>query len=119
MRPADRLTKKRKIMFYIISLKHTHPDETYVTLWRPDNSGYCCSMKNAGIYDAPIKGYHDSYDSVPVSVEMANSLCIEIECRPGENEHFIPNNKKTWNRLGFEVKDKKLVPINVNSSSRP
>lgn len=38
---------------YIVSLTHTMRHEKYVTLWRPNNSGYCYSKEMAGFYETP------------------------------------------------------------------
>jgi hypothetical protein len=43
--------------FYIISLCHTAKREKFITLWRPNNSGYCFSKENAGIYLNPEDGF--------------------------------------------------------------
>ena len=46
-------------MYYIISLKHTHKEDKHITLWRPDNSGYCYAQDQAGQYAEIIEGYHN------------------------------------------------------------
>ena len=48
---------------YIVSLTHTMRHEKYVTLWRPNNSGYCYSKEMAGFYENPEYGYHDNDDN--------------------------------------------------------
>ena len=36
--------------FIVLSLKHTHRRHKAITLWRPDDSGYCWTLERAGIY---------------------------------------------------------------------
>lgn len=46
--------------YYVISLKHTNNKDKYITLWRPDNKGYCWPAQWAGVYTEYIRGYHHS-----------------------------------------------------------
>lgn len=65
--------------YYIISLKHTGKNDRFITLWRPDNAGYCWFKENAGLYDGYEKGYHDSCNNLPVPEEVANLAFSAIE----------------------------------------
>ena len=85
-------------MYYVISLKHTHRHDKYITLWRPDNRGYCYSKENAGFYPIPEKGYHDNDDNMPISVEVAEGLFEKLPY-DGEIKFMIPNIRATWKKL--------------------
>ena len=36
-------------LYYVVSVKHTVRDNLYITIWRPDDKGYCWALCNAGI----------------------------------------------------------------------
>jgi hypothetical protein len=52
--------------YYIVSLKHTSKKDKYLTLWRPDNKGYCWPMSLAGVYEDYEPGYHNDEGNTPV-----------------------------------------------------
>lgn len=94
---------------YIVSTKHTRLDDRFITLWRPNNSGYTETMNTAGEYPNPKKGYHDSNNSFPVSIRAANSLSIIAPFDGKENVRVLPNTKEVWtalNRLDIAKKFK-------------
>ena len=95
-------------MYYIISLVHTMRHEKYITLWRPTNAGYCYSKDNAGLYETPEKGYHDSNYNTPVKAEDAEKLFQKF---PYDNvlKEMIPNNKETWKILNVKMTKDGLV----------
>lgn len=74
--------------YYVVSLKHTHKKDKYITLWRPDNAGYCWSLKSAGIYRGYEDGYHKSEGNIPIKVadvppgflvfDSENRVCIKL-----------------------------------------
>ncbi len=70
-------------MYYVISLKHTHKKDQWVTLWRPDNKGYCWPDGLAGQYETIEKGYHDSEgDNKPIPVEVLEPYMIPYNEHP-------------------------------------
>jgi len=91
--------------YYIISLKHTEKRDEYITLWRPNNAGYCYSKESAGTYEIPEKGYHDSDDNMPLSEEKADKLFI-IANYDGTEKHMIPNCSAVWKQLGIKITKK-------------
>lgn len=62
---------------FIVSLTHTMRHDKYITLWRPNNCGYCYSKENAGFYEKPEKGYHDNGGNLPISDDLAAQLFKE------------------------------------------
>lgn len=92
---------------YIISLAHTLGHEKYITLWRPNNSGYCFSKEMAGIYPKPTYGYHDNDDNMPISEEEANGLFQELPY-DGVLKMMIPNNKESWAKLQVIQRENRL-----------
>ncbi|MCL1671738.1 hypothetical protein [Elizabethkingia ursingii] len=100
-------------MNYIISLTHTRRHEEYITLWRSNNAGYCYSKENAGVYESPEKGYHDSDDNMPISVEDADKLFQKLPY-DGIEKDMIPNNKETWGLLGVKMTKNGLIKVKDN-----
>lgn len=89
-------------MYRIISLAHTDKSDKFITLWRPNNSGYCYSKSMAGIYENPVKGYHDSDSNMPITVEQADKLFIEGKY-DNETRMMIPNCKQVWEVLNVKM----------------
>lgn len=88
-------------MFYIISLTHTVKSDSYITLWRPKNAGYCYTQEMAGLYQNPEKGYHDSDSNMPISEDKFNKIAIEFEYEDSGNiVHCLPNCVAVWKILG-------------------
>lgn len=99
-------------MYYIISLCHTHLNDAHITLWRAKNGGYCYSKTCAGEYEKPIEGYHDSETNMPIKIEEADKLFIEMEL-DSEIKKVIPNCKLVWRALDVKMTKnglKKLKP---------
>lgn len=77
--------------FYVISFEHTQPEHDFITLWRPNNSGYCWPVEWAGKYTrAQIeaqRGYYSNGEStmaVPVDVAQRLSVPSDEFSREGE-----------------------------------
>lgn len=98
-------------MFYIVSLKHTHKEDNHITLWRPDNSGYCYAQDQAGKYDEIIEGYHNREgDSLPIEVEKLNGLFINSDIvSHNQVKRCIPNCKQVWDILNLKMTKRGLV----------
>ena len=90
-------------MNIIISLYHTMRHEKYITLWRPNNAGYCYNKEIAGIYDNPEKGYHDSDLNMPIDKEMQEKLFTIKVMVNGKWQTRIPNDKTTWKILNVKM----------------
>lgn len=93
---------------YIVSLTHTMRHEKFITLWRPNNSGYCYSKDMAGFYENPKPFYHDNEDNMPISVDKAEELFQELPY-DGVLIMMIPNTKESWEKLGVKMTKDGLV----------
>ena len=99
------LTKSATQRQYIVlSLKHTFRRHKAITLWRPDDSGYCWTLDRAGIYpeEQVLKhlGYYNSgHDDVAVPLDLATSLVREVEYDTKDFGICLPNNAATWKVL--------------------
>lgn len=89
-------------MYYIISLTHTMRHEKYITLWRPNNAGYCYSKENAGVYESYIEGYHNSENNMPIIVKELDLFFKQTEYDRKIKE-MIPNSKATWDLIGVKM----------------
>lgn len=52
--------------YLIVSLKHTNRKDKYITLWRPDNKGYCWPVELAGLYKGYQHDYHNTEGNIPI-----------------------------------------------------
>lgn len=100
--------------YYIVSIKHTHKADQYISLWRPDNAGYCYSLEWAGKYDeALIREKPDYYnnleDSFPVPIAVAQSIAIPPE-HGNITGPVIQNNRENWRRLKRSWVDMVAIP---------
>lgn len=97
---------------YVISLCHTHAYDAHITFWCSDNAGYCYSEARAGIYtDETLKeGYHNSEGNMPIKIEDAKKLFIELEL-DGEQKRVIPNHKIVWRALGVKMTKNGLLRV--------
>lgn len=66
--------------FYIVSLKHTRRKDRYVTLWKPDDRGYCFRTSNAGRYaEGNVRahlGYYNSGTSIAVPCDVIDRCTV-------------------------------------------
>ena len=98
-------------MYYIISLKHTHKEDKHITLWRPDNSGYCYAQDQAGRYEEIIEGYHNGEgDSLPIEVEKLDGFFINSDIvSKNQVKRCIPNCKQVWDILNLKMTKQGLM----------
>ena len=99
--------------YYIISLKHTFKEDKYITLWRPNNAGYCYAKDQAGMYDEIIEGYHNmKCDSMPVKCEELSGLFINSEISSkNQVKKCIPNCEAVWDYLKVKMTKNGLAPF--------
>lgn len=89
---------------YVISLKHTHKKDDFITLWRPDNRGYCYAKEYAGVYEELIEGYHNGDCAKAVEVSVLDKLFITGKLKGDNDEHLmLPNHSYIWNALGLKM----------------
>ncbi|WP_198387826.1 hypothetical protein [Burkholderia ubonensis] len=66
--------------YYVISNKHTRRENRYVTLWCPDDKGYCFRTSNAGRYsEERVRahlGYYNSGCSIAVPCDIIDALTV-------------------------------------------
>jgi hypothetical protein len=89
--------------YIVISLKHTLRRHKAITLWRPDDKGYCWLLPSAGIYDKQRifdhLGYYNTGYDIAVPVDLVRELSSNVEYDTKEHGVCLPNNATTWKRL--------------------
>lgn len=89
--------------YYVVSIKHTMRDHLYITIWRPDDRGYCWALSRAGRYDSEnIMRHLDYYNSgcsnVAVPCEVLDAVAVAP--RPGHHDNdagpCVENNRANW-----------------------
>ena len=91
-------------LYIVISLKHTRRRDKAVTLWRPDDRGYCWRLEWAGRYpEQQVLGrlgyYNSGCSNIAVPAELVEHLSCEVEYGDGERAICLPNNRHTWRQL--------------------
>jgi hypothetical protein len=92
-------------LYYLVSVKHTHKRDPYITFWRPDNKGYCYALSAAGKYDYPTIARHWDYyvsdNTFPVPCEMVESIGIAPRAGIVDSDGgpVVQNNSENMNRL--------------------
>lgn len=103
-------------MHYIISLTHTNKGDKFITLWRPNNAGYCYAKEMAGLYETPEQGYHDSDTNMPIQKTTAEGLFLYLPYEKGNQSWFmIPNCKPVWDLLGVKMTKHGLKKLPVKT----
>lgn len=97
--------------YYIISLKHTNKTDSYLTLWRADNSGYCISRELAGIYTEIQDGYHNSEGQLVIECEQLDKLMILVTNEDKKEFNAVPNCMAIHRILGVKYKKHELTKI--------
>ncbi|QJP09034.1 hypothetical protein [Pseudomonas multiresinivorans] len=90
--------------FIVISVKHTKRRHKAITLWRPDDRGYCWKLESAGRYaEARVLerlGYYNSgCTNIAVPLTLVEQLAGEVEYDTKEFGICLPNNAATWSQI--------------------
>lgn len=90
-------------LHYIVSVHHTLRDDLYVTIWRPDDRGYCWALSRAGKYDrsnvmAHLGYYNSGCSNVAVPCAVLDDIAIPP--KPGHHDNdagpVVPNTRASW-----------------------
>ena len=91
---------------YIVSLKHTLRDNQYITVWRPNNCGYCWALSWAGRYgrDNVMQrlGYYNSgcgAIAVPCATLDALGVAPVSGLIDGNAGPVVPNTRASWRAI--------------------
>jgi hypothetical protein len=90
--------------YIVLSLKHTHRRHKAITLWRPDDRGYCWKLESAGIYEEArvlehLGYYNSGCSNIAVPADLVRKLSRQVEYDMNEHGVCLPNNARTWKQL--------------------
>lgn len=89
--------------YYIVSVKHTLRNNKYITIWRPDDRGYCWALCNAGKYPHDLvmnrlSYYNTGHSDVAVPCAVLDAIAVP----PIKGHHdfdagpCIENKRNNW-----------------------
>ena len=98
----ERMAAAGEQLYYVVSVHHTHRDDPYILLWRPECKGYCFRTEEAGKYAeseiaAHLGYYHSGCSNIAVKCEVLDVLVVPSS--PGYLDtagQVVPNNKASW-----------------------
>lgn len=88
---------------YIVNLSHTQRSHRYLTIWRPDNRGYCWPLNWAGRYPLEtvkehLGYYNDGLNNVAVPCEVLERIAVAPT--PGHIDNdagpVVANTRANW-----------------------
>lgn len=89
--------------FYILSLKHSAKHDDYITLWRPNDSGYTIYLPYAGKYtDREINARPDYYNNgrTTVAVPCSEVDALGVEAMLADcSGPVVANKGEIWTKL--------------------
>lgn len=94
------------IDFYIVSVKHTKRSDKYITVWRPNDAGYCWPLSWAGKYSEfdvleNLSYYNRGDDTIAVPCALLDSRSVAPEKGRVDNDAgpVVLNNKENWLKI--------------------
>lgn len=104
---------------FIVSLSNTASDDRYISVWRPNDRGYCWALSRAGRYalEDVLKhaGYYNiGYANVAVPCEVLEAMGVDPikGHHDGDTGPCVENTKGNWDRiLGAVVAEPKEKAI--------
>lgn len=90
--------------FYILSLKHTHERDDYITLWRANDCGYTVYLPYAGKYtireiEESPDYYNNGRTTVAVPCSEVDALGVEAALSYDYSGPVVPNKSEIWEKL--------------------
>lgn len=75
--------------FYVVSLAHTKKWDGVITLWNPNDAGYCYRLERAGKYKeedirAHASYYNDGVNSIAVECSTLEKLATKVGETPAQ-----------------------------------
>ena len=88
--------------YYIISAKHTHVRDKWISFWRPDGKGYCWFKEWAGLYDDAGDETDRRHGEIHVEAEVVDHLWIKINYE-GTERFVILNTPDNRSALDIQI----------------
>ena len=102
----------KNMPYILLSLKWTRKTDQFLTFWGPNDAGYFMSRRSVGVYESIKPGYHESGETVPIDVDLADQIFnIKKREKFANNEwiEYAENSRQNWELLGLEMKKGKLI----------
>lgn len=93
--------------FYVISLKHSHKRERYITFWRPSDRGYCWKLARAGKYErdnvmAHLGYYNSGCSNIAVPCAVVDAMTVTTtpaDTIDDPDGPAVQNTPENWHKL--------------------
>ncbi|SCZ33073.1 MULTISPECIES: hypothetical protein [Burkholderia] len=93
--------------YYVISVHHTMRHHRFITLWCPDDTGYCYRTTRAGKYRgeairAKLGYYNSGCANIAVPVDVIDPLTVmttPADCLDGPDGPALLNTRANWKAL--------------------
>lgn len=93
--------------YYVISVKHSHKRDRYITFWRPDDRGYCYRLSSAGKYGrervmAHLGYYNSGCSNIAVPVDVVDAMTVMTTPEDkfdGADGPAVLNTPAKWRKL--------------------
>jgi hypothetical protein len=89
--------------FYIVNLSHTARNDRYITIWRPNDRGYCWALSRAGKYQYEhVMSHLGYYNSGCTNVAVPCGVLDEVAVAPIPGHHdndagpCVENTRANW-----------------------
>jgi hypothetical protein len=112
------MSEQKETAYYVISVKHSHKRDRYITFWKSDDCGYCFRLSGAGKYDRDRVmahlGYYNTGDNIAVPVEVVNSMTVMTTPKDrfdGPDGPAVLNTPAKWRALIDAVIQEPAYPV--------
>lgn len=114
--------------YYIVSVKHTHRRDPFITVWRPNDSGYAYPLSWAGKYPedqvlAKLGYYNSGCSAVAVPCDVLDKIAVPPSPGMVDNDAgpIVFNNAASWRAIRANVIMPPAYPVipEFKGSRRP
>lgn len=95
-----KISLNEKADYILLSVKHTHKKDYFITMWRENNHGYTYFVKSAGRYAFLKDGYHDTETNIPVLASIVEALATHVDSKTYKQ---LVNSSAIWILLGVDL----------------
>lgn len=88
--------------YILVSMKHTHKKDKFITFWQANDCGYTIFNDQFGKYEEIREGYHNSEHTLPVEVDKIKPL-LEMWLDGPAWRMVVYNNRSNWEALGLKL----------------
>lgn len=105
--------------YYVVSVKHSHKRNRYITFWCPDDRGYTFRLSTAGKYDrdnvmAHLGYYNSGCSNIAVPVDVVDGMTVmtaPADRLDGADGPAVLNTPANWRKLISAVIQEPAYPV--------